>query len=126
MRINPFELHINDPDFHDEIYAGSSRRREKYGWFVKGFDALSSTLMTVQHDTHRARRDALSPFFSKRSVMQLEFMIRAKVDRLCDRIEDYLNSEQPINPSNAYTALVMDVICEYCLGKSYGYLDLGP
>lgn len=29
MRINPYELHIDDVDYYDELYAGSNKRREK-------------------------------------------------------------------------------------------------
>ena len=30
IRINPHEIHCNDPDFIDDIYAGSSRKTDKY------------------------------------------------------------------------------------------------
>ena len=36
IRINPFEIHINDPNYIDEVYAGSSKTRDKYRW-VKRF-----------------------------------------------------------------------------------------
>lgn len=30
IRINPHEIHCNDPEFIDDIYAGSSRKTDKY------------------------------------------------------------------------------------------------
>lgn len=35
VRINPYEIHINDPDYIDEVYAGSSKRRDKYRWISR-------------------------------------------------------------------------------------------
>lgn len=29
VRINPYEIHINDPEYYDEIYAGGGRTRDK-------------------------------------------------------------------------------------------------
>ena len=34
VRINPYELHINDVKFYDEIYTSGRRRRDKYEWQV--------------------------------------------------------------------------------------------
>ena len=33
IRINPHEIHINDPEYIDELYAGASKMRDKYRWF---------------------------------------------------------------------------------------------
>lgn len=39
IRISPYELHINDPDFYDELYVGASKRRsEIYDWTVRELD----------------------------------------------------------------------------------------
>lgn len=32
VRINPYELHVSDPNFIDKIYTGSSERRNKVKW----------------------------------------------------------------------------------------------
>ena len=32
VRINPHEIHINDPAFIDELYTGSNKKRDKYKW----------------------------------------------------------------------------------------------
>ena len=32
VRINPYEIHINDPEYIDEVYAGASKKRDKYRW----------------------------------------------------------------------------------------------
>ena len=86
VRINPHELHIIDPEFYDELYGvGSAKKLDKYDQWVKLSGAPSSTFSTVSHDIHRTRRGALNPFFSKRSVQQLEPLIRSKVEKLSER-----------------------------------------
>lgn len=39
VRINPHGLHFNAPNFIDEIYAGSSRTRDKYKWTPRIFSS---------------------------------------------------------------------------------------
>lgn len=39
IRINPYEVHINDPDFHPHLYPTSSRRRDRWAFFTKQFGA---------------------------------------------------------------------------------------
>ena len=35
IRINPYQLHINDPEFYSEIYVGAAERRtDKWDWQV--------------------------------------------------------------------------------------------
>lgn len=35
IRINPYEVHINDPEFYDELYIGGSKgKSNKWYWSV--------------------------------------------------------------------------------------------
>ncbi|KAJ6184876.1 hypothetical protein N7519_006177 [Penicillium mononematosum] len=94
VRINPREIHIRDSSYYDEIHAGASRKRSKDPKYAIAFGAPNSLVGTITHDHHRFRRSLLSNYFSKRSVVDLDF-----------------------------AALTADVITDYCYGWSYGYLD---
>lgn len=118
----PAQVHINDPDFYEEIYAGSHRPRAKSEWHVRGMDQIQSVAFTADHRTHRLRRESLNPYFSMRRVAQAEDMIKAKVGLLCERIEQHRKMSRPINLSDAYVAVTMDVICQYCFGEDYELL----
>lgn len=35
VRVNPYEVHINDPEFYDELYvSGGKRKSEQWSWTV--------------------------------------------------------------------------------------------
>lgn len=54
---------------------------------------------------------------------KLEPSIRAVVDNLCRRLREFRDSKEPVQLGNAYAALTMDIISEYCFAKSYGCVD---
>lgn len=36
IRINPYELHIDDPEFHDELYVTAIKRKsDRWSWVVR-------------------------------------------------------------------------------------------
>ncbi|CAG8158787.1 unnamed protein product [Penicillium olsonii] len=123
VRINPRELHIKDPSYYEEIHAGSSRKRSKDAQYSIAFGAPNSLVGTVNHDHHRFRRNLLSNYFSKRSVMDLGPSIHEKVDKLINRFEKAYQSGSVFLLQLDFAALTADVITDYCYGWSYGYLD---
>lgn len=104
MRITPWEFHVNDVEFLDDIYAASFRRRERYAYQTRTLPVPLSVGGSLQHELHRKRREALNPFFSKRSVVNLGPMISRKVNLLCKQFEDHLSSQTSINLSDVYYA----------------------
>ncbi|KAI9795009.1 MAG: hypothetical protein M1816_000029 [Peltula sp. TS41687] len=129
VRINPYELHINDADYYDEIYSGPTQKREKWAWSAKMFGANGSMFGTIPHELHRLRRAALSPYFSKKSVMLLEPTIRSTIEQLCTRFKEAQKAGTPVELTVAYAALTLDIITEYAFAKPYGALarpDFAP
>lgn len=104
VRINPCELHISQPDFYDEIYAGGGRRRDKWDWFANQFGIPESTFATVSHDKHRIRRSALNPFFSMGSVRRLQPMIEERLDAFLGRLSEFQASGEPMTISLGFAA----------------------
>ncbi|KAI8292295.1 Exopolygalacturonase [Colletotrichum sp. SAR11_57] len=122
VRINPYELHIIDPEFYDELYS-SNRKSDKYRWWTNLAGADGSSFSTVPHDLHRLRRGALNPFFSVRSVTQLEPLVRSKVEKLSARFGEIAQTGEVVRLDAAFMALTMDIICDYAFANDRKYLD---
>jgi cytochrome P450 len=122
VRINPDELHIDDPEYYDEIYGSTTRKRDKYGPWVALAGTPGASFSTVGHDHHRLRRGALNPFFSKKAVYELEPVIQAKVDTLVERFKQAHQTGEVIRVDAAFMALTMDVICQYAFANDDGML----
>ncbi|KAI4108775.1 MAG: hypothetical protein LQ345_007090, partial [Seirophora villosa] len=124
VRVNPYEIHINDPNIYHEIYVESPVRKSDKWSFSVGGVALPGTLpMTASHDLHRIRRNALNQFFSKKQVLRLEPVIQEHVAKLCNKLEEYKNTGKPANMNHAYSALTGDVVAIFCFARSYKVLD---
>jgi hypothetical protein len=50
----------------------------------------------------------------------MEPLIRAFIEELCQRFEQFRVTGEPVNTLHAYAALTTDIITSYCFGTSYG------
>lgn len=122
IRISPYELHVNDPSFFEKLYRQDGRWN-KYAWSYDAFSAKGSAICTADHDLHKQRRAPLNSFFSKASVASRQSIIQTRVNKLCQRIDEYANSKETLNLGVAISAFTGDVATEYILGKSYNNID---
>jgi hypothetical protein len=122
VRINPYELHVNDPNFYDTVYAGGGKKRDKWSWFVRLYGMDDGALATVDHDLHRVRRAAINPFFSKSNVRKLENIIQLKASKVLDYMIALEDTGKPLTLTHLYGAFTSDVIVEYAFGESHNNL----
>ncbi|PVH77446.1 cytochrome P450 [Cadophora sp. DSE1049] len=122
IRISPYELHIDDPDYYEELYS-SHKPRNRYDFFVAQFGLPGSTFATVDYKFHRSRRAAISPFFSKQNISRLEPMMSHMVEKLCGRIDECRKSGTPMEMKAVYMCLTTDIITLYAMNRSWNYLD---
>lgn len=120
VRINPWEVHVGDPDFFSEVYAGPSRRRDKWTFYTQQSGAPQSPLATIDHNLSKLRRSALNPFFSTQTVRNLQPVIEERVDALLDAFQNYaeVSMGQPLDVMYPFSAFTNDVINEYAFSRS--------
>ncbi|KAF5973498.1 trichodiene oxygenase [Fusarium bulbicola] len=116
VRINPYEVHINDDTFYDEIYASGPHHPRNKVRFMSTHD--ESMFDSYAAETHRVRRAALSGSFSKQSIRALEPQILQTIHQLAGRMSSLRESGEVVNLKALYSGLTMDVIAQYCFGES--------
>lgn len=115
VRIAPDEVHINDPDFYDELYTTAARPRDKpsfYYWRI----GKGSMFGALDHRHHRLRRGVLNPFFSKSSILKVEGLIQRKVDLWARRVRENGSKDRPVSVGSSLMAMLLDIISFYAFG----------
>ncbi|KAL8769010.1 MAG: hypothetical protein Q9209_004927 [Squamulea sp. 1 TL-2023] len=118
IRINPFELHINDPERYSEIY-NFNRHLEKRDYHIQNVQH------TGPHPQHRPLRRALDPYLSRSTIQSLEPLIKHNMEALCRHLSAARSNHQPIDLSHLYRCMTADIITTYTLGESYELLAEG-
>ncbi|KYK59874.1 hypothetical protein DCS_01008 [Drechmeria coniospora] len=118
VRINPWEVHVADCDFHSELY--STKPRDKWAFYAKQFGAPHCALATLDHYHHKLRRSALNPFFSTQSVRNLQPVLDERVNALLEALERCATRQRgrPLNVMYPFSAFSNDVINEYAFARS--------
>lgn len=122
VRINPDEVHLNDPENFDRIYHVGS----KYSKSPNLYNALCvplSTFGTISNDAHRIRRAALNPMFSRKMVLELESLVHDKADKVCRLMQQGLDHDTPVDLHHIFRSVSVDVISDFAFHKSYDLLD---
>lgn len=117
VRVNPFELHVDDPDFYDVIYA-TNKAYDKMEHFQHRFNVPLATFSTSDSDEHRIRRAAISPFFSKSRVRSQNERIQQLASAISQRLStEYAGQNKPLDVANMWGCFTADVIMEIVFAR---------
>lgn len=88
-----------------------------------------STFNTIDAEQHKIRRGAIASFFSRRSIIALEPMLQAKIDKVCSRLTEFGKSKQPVDLRLLFSCMTTDIITDYAFPHCFDLLstpDLSP
>ena len=121
VRINTHEISINDPDFHEILYAPQPAIRNKFPPIAAVLGTTAGAFGTIDHFVHRKRRTAKSAFFSQRNIANAEPLIQKHVERLCILL---LSEKQKVwETRSLFTALKLDIFFDFGFADSLGLLN---
>lgn len=121
VRINPNEVHIDDPEFYGRLYA-TGKPYDKLEGLQYRFNIPGATFSTPRKDLHAKRRSAIEPFFSKRKVSQFSTTIQATLQQMLSRLNSKHNDSSPLELNKLWAALTADIIFSYSFGFSKEYI----
>ncbi|KAL3419946.1 hypothetical protein PVAG01_08445 [Phlyctema vagabunda] len=116
LRISPFEIHINDSAFIDELYAGGGKKRDRWTYVQRAAGFPESSASSGPHELHRMRRAAVAPFFSKQSARNLQPVVDGKIDKILDRLRKMRGNYEVFRVEHMCSAY--NVVMEYSFGRS--------
>lgn len=128
VRVNPDELHIDDPDFYSEVYCNSTPTKpiDKSKKFKYRFNIPNATFSTATAEHHRLRRAAIAPFFSKVRVRNLNENLKQITERISHRLStEYAGTGRVLEASDIWGSMTADVITELAYGRSANFAS-GP
>ncbi|KAI0112517.1 cytochrome P450 [Nemania sp. FL0031] len=124
VRLSPDEVHISDTPWVDTLLAGAAHgTRDKYLPAAHQAGTPQGVFGTSAHNTHRRRRAALNPLFSKSCATRAEGLVYDKLDLLIKRIDTQITRDGYAEMRTAFVSFTTDVVSEYCLGQSFGLLQ---
>jgi hypothetical protein len=56
--------------------------------------------------------------------LKVEYIIQDKVERLCQRLEEWKGKSEPVTLNYAFSAVANDIVSTYFFARPYGTLDV--
>ena len=125
MRIGPNEVHITDPEQYATIYHGS-RPFQKDPFFYGMFPAQDAMAVMATPARHDGIRRRLNPAFARAHILsEVQPLISQHLEHLMRKLTA-VSGNGPVVLYDAVRCVTMDIISEFCLGRSPNLVDKDP
>jgi hypothetical protein len=116
VRINPNELHVDDPEYCDILYP-TSKPYDKPAHFQHRFEIPGATFSTPMHELHKLRRNAITPFFAKSKIRQKASEIQTLMNRVSERFSgEYAGKNRVLNVQDVWKCFAADNMMDLVYG----------
>ncbi|KAI9704833.1 MAG: hypothetical protein M1836_006613 [Candelina mexicana] len=122
VRVNPNEVHFNDPEYYDKIYNNTGKW-DKDVRAARQFFSKGSIASAIAHDVHKGRRSILNAYFSKSNMDGLQPGMKWHLEKMCRRIGEYKEKGKAVPLNLALASLAADIVTSYLLPQPYYLLD---
>ncbi|RPA91823.1 cytochrome P450 [Choiromyces venosus 120613-1] len=122
VRISPHSLRLRKSSAYHEIHRMGTPFTKDFR-FYHLFGIPRSSFSTIDINLHRQRRSMLNPMFSRKGILDLEFLIKEKIELLCRRMKEHEVQDKIFNCHQAFAALTVDIVTEFAYAKSYDVLS---
>ncbi|KFA49197.1 hypothetical protein S40293_07217 [Stachybotrys chartarum IBT 40293] len=123
VRINPTEVHIDDPHYYSHLYT-SGRKTDKLPSTQYRFNIPHATFSIPGWEQHREQRKALDSFFSRKNLSNVIPTMLEVLERACLHLDGvYVDTEKPVDLRDFWGAIISDVISAMIFGHPKGYVD---
>lgn len=122
VRISPHTLRLRKTSAYHEIHRMGTPFAKEYRYYQL-FGIPGSTFSTIDMDLHRQRRSRVDPMFSRRGILDIEYIVKEKVDILCRRMKEHGVQDKFFNCHLAFSALALDIATEFSYAKNYDVLN---
>ncbi|KFZ14842.1 hypothetical protein V502_05878 [Pseudogymnoascus sp. VKM F-4520 (FW-2644)] len=120
VRIAPDELHIDDPEYWQEVYCNSSAARpiDKQEKLQDRFGLPDAIFSTPGAELHRSRRQAMAGFFSRQRLRETQDRVNQLVDRVSQRLsKEYAGCNRVLDIGDMFSSLAVDIVTELCFRR---------
>ncbi|KAF9885032.1 hypothetical protein FE257_000763 [Aspergillus nanangensis] len=107
VRVNPNEVHIDDPDFG--LHFGTNLLKQKDPWYYNT-RVSSATAIVTELEYHKLRRTTEAAELVPRLMGQGPAVIQTKSKLLCRRLRQYARHRAPVNLSNGFRSIARDCL----------------
>lgn len=120
VRIAPDELHIDDPEYWQEVYCNNSAARpiDKQEKLTNRFGLPGAIFSTAKAELHRSRRQAMAGFFSRQRLRETQSRVNHLVERISQRLStEYAGQSRVLDVGEMFSCLAVDIVTELCFRR---------
>ncbi|KAF8263845.1 cytochrome P450 [Lactarius quietus] len=117
IRLTPDELHFSNPAAYSDIY-NPRNKWDKDNLLYRAFDMNMATVGFIRYADAKQRRDVLSPLFSRTSILQMQDLIKERVNVLCDALAHQYAPGKSSDLVMGFHCFSIDVIMAFCFAKN--------
>jgi cytochrome P450 len=115
VRIAPDELHVDDPEYWQEVYCNNSAARpiDKQEKLTHRFGLPDAIFSTAGAELHRSRRQAMAGFFSRQRLRDTQSRVNQLNERVSQRLsKEYAGCNRVLDVGEMYSCLAVDIVTE--------------